>query len=198
MAQITNYATLAAAIDDWEDRTLDADELIGLAEAEFRIHLGPHYARETSATVAFTSGSASLPTGFVRPISMVHATYGEIGLVTLAQARRRRVWDASGIPSVYAVTSATLECAPTFSGDVTFDYEAKLTGLDGSNATNWLITNAPHVYLDMCRYYSKSKFEDPNAAIFRAAALANLDALVEQSTVAKYGQGGAVLRGVTP
>lgn len=198
MAQITNYTTLAAAIDDWEERDLDADELIGLAEAEFRIHLGPHYARETSATVTFTSGSASLPAGFVRPIAMTHATYGEIGLVTLAHVRKRRVYDASGIPSVYAVTSSTLECAPTFSGDVTFDHEATLTGLDGSNATNWLITNAPHVYLDMCRFYAKSKFEDPNAVAFRAASLANLDLLVDQSTIAKYGQAGAVLRGCTP
>lgn len=197
MAQITNYTTLAAAIDDWEERDLDADELIGLAEAEFRVHLGPHYARETSATVAFTSGSASLPSGFVRPIAMTHSTYGEIDLVTLAQVRKLRL-NATGIPSVYAVTGSTLEVGPSYTGNLTFDYEAKLTGLDGSNATNWLITNAPHVYLDMCRFYAKSKFEDPNAVAFRAAALANLDLLVEQSTIAKYGQAGAVLRGCTP
>jgi hypothetical protein len=197
MAQITDYTTLAAAIDDWEERDLDADELIGLAEAEFRIHLGPHYARETSATVTFTSGSASLPTGFVRPVAMTHTTYGEIDLVTLAQVRKRRLY-STGIPSVYAVTGSTLEVGPSYDGDLTFDYEAKLTGLSGSNATNWLITNAPHVYLDMCRFYAKSKFEDPAAPVFRAAALANLDMLVEQSTVAKYGQAGAVLRGCTP
>lgn len=197
MAQITNYTTLAAAIDDWEERDLDADELIGLAEAEFRVHLGPHYARETSATVTFTGGSASLPTGFVRPLAMTHSTYGEIDLVTLAQVRKRRL-NATGIPSVYAVTGSTLEVGPSYTGNLTFDYEAKLTGLDGSNATNWLITNAPHVYLDMCRFYAKSKFEDPNAVAFRAAALANLDLLVEQSTIAKYGQAGAVLRGCTP
>ena len=198
MAQITNYTTLAAAIQDWEDRTLDVDELIGLAEADFRLYLGPHYARETSATVTFTSGSAALPTGFVRPIAMTHATYGEIMPSTLAQVRQRRVWDASGIPSIYAVTGSTLECAPSFGGDVTFDYEAKLAGLSADNATNWLIENAPQAYLDMCRYYTKSKWEDQAGVMFRAAALSTIDALVEQSTIAKYGQGGAVLRGVTP
>ena len=198
MAQITDYTTLSAALEDWEERTLDVDELIGLAEAEFRLHLGPHYARETSVTVTFASGSAALPTGFVRAVAMTHATYGEVTPATLAQVRKRRVYDTSGIPSIYAVTGSSLECAPSFSGDVTFDYEAKLTGLSGGNATNWLITNAPQAYLDMCRYYSKSKFEDQSGALFRAASLATLDALVSQSTVAKYGQGGAVLRGATP
>jgi len=74
MAAITDYSTLASAIDTWDERDLDSDELIGLAEAEFRLYLGPNYARETTSTVAFTSGSASQPAGFVRPVAISQTT----------------------------------------------------------------------------------------------------------------------------
>lgn len=200
MAAITDYTTLAAAIDSWDERDdHDVDEIIGLAEAQFRRHLGPHFAKDARESLAFTSGSATLPTGYVRSLALTHSTYGGLDQSTIAQVRQRRVWDASGIPDIYAITGSTVEVAPEFTGNLTFDYEGTLTGLSGANTTNWLITNAPDVYLAMCLSYAKAFNEDYQAAAtLRADALQGLDDLVEQSTVGAYGRATVALPGVTP
>lgn len=198
MAAVTDYTTLAAAIEEWDERSHDTDQLIGLAEAEFRLHLVPHFSRETSATLAFVSGSASIPTGFVRPLALTHATYGPLEEASIGYVRQRRIWLTTGIPDCFAITGSTVEVAPTYTGDLTFDFESTLAALSSSNATNWLITAAPHAYLAMCMFFAKAKFEDPNAGSYRAQALSIVDGLVQQSTVAQYGRASTKLRGATP
>jgi hypothetical protein len=199
MAQITDYTTLAAAIDTWDERTHDADELIGLAEAEFRLHLGPNFAKEASATLTFTSGSAALPAGYIRTLALTHSVYGGLGQRSIGAVRDRRLFDASGIPNIYAITGATVEVAPSYTGDLVFDYEGTLAGLSGSNATNWLITNAPQAYLAMCMSMAKAKFEDyQNAAVFRSQAIGTLNDLGIQSMVAQTSRASVTIPGATP
>lgn len=199
MAAITTYTTLAAAINTWDERSHDADELIGLAEGEFRLYLGPNYAKQTSSTLSFTSGSATLPTGFVRAIGLTHATYGALKQRDMAVVRERRVWDVSGIPDIWAILATTVETAPTFTGDATFDYEGTLTGLSSGNASNWLLATAPQAYLSMCMSYAKAKFEDyQTAALLKANALRTVDDLVIQATVGQHGRAGVNIPGPTP
>lgn len=200
MAAITDYTTLAAAIDSWDERDdHDVDEIIGLAESQFRRHLGPNYAKEASTTLALTSGTATLPTGYVRSLALTHATYGGLDQSSIGEVRRRRVWDTSGIPDIYAITASSVEVAPTYTGNLTFDYEGTLTGLSAGNTTNWLITNAPDVYLAMCLSYAKAFNEDyQKAATLRADALQGLDALVGQSTVGAHGRATVAIPGMTP
>jgi len=201
MAAITNYATLTSAISDWDERTYTSDQtdqFIALAEAEFRLYFGPNFAKETSATVSFTSGSGALPTGFVRPLSLIHATYGELTQKPIGAVRATRVWDTSGIPNQYAITGATIEVAPIYTGDLTLDYEGTLTGLSGSNTTNWLIANAPQAYLAMCLHFAKARAEDDSAPSYKASALKTLDDLGIQSMVAQIGRGAVRIHGATP
>lgn len=198
MAAITDYTTLAAAIDSWDERTHDSAELIGLAEAEFRLHLDPHFSREASVTLTFTAGSAAIPTGFVRALALTHSTHGPLNEASVGYVRERRVWLSTGIPDCFAITGSTVEVAPIYTGDLTFDFEGTLTGLSVSNATNWLITAAPQAYLAMCMFFAKAKFEDPNAGNYKAQALSTVGGLVTQSTVAQYGRASVKLRGATP
>jgi hypothetical protein len=199
MAAITNYSTLAAAIDTWDERTHDSDEIIGLAEGSIRLMLGPHFAKEASVTVAFTAGSAALPAGYIRPLSLTHATYGELTQMAVGEVRKRRIWDTSGVPGIYAVTGSTVEVAPIYTGNLTFDIEGTLTGLSGSNATNWLITNAPQVYLSMCMSVAKAKFEDfAGAATYQANAQGQLDELAMQAVVGAQGRASVAIPGATP
>lgn len=201
MAQITNYATLVAAMADWAERSdYDADEIIGLSEAEFRIYFGPNFAKEaTSAPLTFASGAASLPAGFVRPIAMTHATLGTVDLASIGRVRERRVWDTTGVPGIYAISGTQALTAPAYTGDLIFDYEGSLVGLSGSNATNWLITNAPQAYLSMCKSFITARGEDyAQAATLKGAALKTLDDLGVQSMVAQSSGKTARIRGVTP
>lgn len=199
MGQIVDYTTLSAAIAAWDERSVDADELIGLAEAEFRLYFGPNYAKETSAVLTFVSGSATLPGGFIRALSLVHATYGALTEKTIGVVRERRVFDQSGIPDIFAITGTTIEIGPAYNGDATVDFEGTLTGLTATNAANWLITNAPQAYLSMCLSMAKAKYEDfGNAALLKQNALATLDALGVQSVVGQIGRAAVNIPGMTP
>jgi hypothetical protein len=200
---ITDYASLSSAINDIGERSYIAGELdriIGLAEAEFRLHFGPNFAKETaSASLAFTTGSATLPSGFIRALSLVHATYGGLTERTVGAIRERRVWDTSGIPSIYAITGATVLTAATYTGNLALDYEGSLVGLSGSNTTNWLITNAPQAYLSMCLSMDKLIQEEyPAAAALRSVSLNTLDDLGIQSMVATLGRASVTIPGATP
>jgi len=199
MSQVTDYTTLAAAIDTWDERTHDSDELIGLAEAEFRLYLGPNFAKETSTTLTFASGSAALPTGYVRALALTHSVYGTLGQRSIGAVRSRRIADASGIPDIFAITGSTVETAPSYTGDLTLDYEGTLAGLTSSNATNWLIANAPQAYLSMCLSMAKAKFEDyQGAALLRSQAISTLNDLGIQSMVGQLSRASVTIPGATP
>ena len=198
MAQITDYTTLAAAIDDWDERDHDADELIGLAEGEFRLYFGPNFVKETSSALTFTSGVASLPSGFVRPLALVHATLGDVPFRSIAAVRAYNYDSTAGDPVMAAITGSSIVTAPLYTGSATLSYEGTLTGLTSNNATNWLITNAPQAYLSMCLYFGKAKYEDPTAPGYKATALQTLADLGIQAVVAQYGRVGMTIRGSTP
>lgn len=198
MAQITDYITLTSAIAAWDERAHDADELIGLAEAEFRLYFGPNYAKEATATLTFTDGSVALPAGYIRALALTHATYGGLTQSSIAAVRERRIVP-TGIPDIYAITGTTIELGPSYTGDLTFDYEGTLAGLTSLNTTNWLIVNAPQAYLAMCMSMAKAKFEDyGNAAMFKADAFRVLSELGIQSMVGQYGRAAVRLPGSTP
>lgn len=199
-AAITNYTTLQAAINDFDENVYDSgqlDRFIGLAEAEFRIYFGPNYAKETSTTLTFTSGSAALPSGFIRCVAMTHGTYGTLTETSIGKVRDRRLY-SSGVPARFAITGSTIELDVTGSDSATMDYEGTLVGLSGSNATNWLITNAPQAYLSMCLYFAKAFKEDPNAGAYKQASLQTLNDLGFQSQVAQLSRAAVRLRGMTP
>lgn len=200
MAAITSYTTLGTALSTWDERdhSSDFDEILGLAEGEFRLNFAPNFAKEASVTLTFASGSATLPTGYIRALALTHSTYGGLKQVSIAAVRDRRIIVGSGIPDIYAVTGSTVEVASTYDGDMTFDFEGTLTGLSGSNPTNWLITNAPQAYLAMCMHFAKAKYEDPSAPAYKASALDMLDKLGVQSMVGQFSRSSVTLPGVTP
>jgi hypothetical protein len=113
--------------------------------------------------------------------------------------REQRVWDTSGIPSIYAIQGAAVITAASYTGDLTLDYEGTLTGLSSGNTTNWLITYAPQAYLAMCKSFVYARGEDlANAATWRAAALSTLSELGIQSMVMQQGRASVRIPGPTP
>jgi len=198
---ITDYASLVTALSDWDERdhATDADELIGLAEAEFRLYFGPSYVKETTATLTFVSGVAALPAGYVRAISLVHSSGGALAQKSWEALATLNPYDVSGIPSVYAISGTSIKTAPIFDGTADLTYEGALTGLSGANTTNWLVTYAPQAYLSMCLSMAKAKYEDyQGAALLKSQSLSTLTDLGIQATVARYGHSGMTIRGATP
>jgi hypothetical protein len=202
MAAVTDYATLSTAINDFTDEAFssgDLDRIIGLAESAIRLYLPPNFAKQASTTLAFTTGSAALPSGYIRAISLVHTTYGGLTQRDIGAVRQLRVFDTSGIPSIYAMTGATVEVASSYTGNLTLDYEGSLTGLSSGNTTNWLVTNAPHVYLQACIAVQKFyRMDMGNFAGMQQAVGQVLNDLGFQSIVGGFGRAGLTLPGATP
>ncbi len=198
---VTDYASLTAAINDLTEGGYDSgetDRFIGLAEADLRLYFGPNFAKETAATsLSFTSGSATLPSGFVRPLALTHSTYGSIAQTDIGTIRARRV-AATAIPTGFAITGSTVEVDGSYTGTMIFDYEGSVTGLSNSNTTNWLVTNAPQAYLALCVHYAKAFDEDPAAPGYKAAAMQMLNDLGIQSMVAQQARARVTIPGMTP
>jgi hypothetical protein len=197
---ITDYASLKTGINDFDENVYDdgqLDRFIGLSEGEFRLYFGPNYAKEASTTLTFTSGSASLPSGFIRCVAMTHSTYGTLTETSIGKVRDRRLY-TSGIPARFAITGSTVELDITGSDSATMDYEGTLVGLSSGNTTNWLITNAPQAYLSMCLYFVKAFKEDPNALTYKQSALQTLSDLGFQSMVAQLSRAAPRIPGSTP
>ena len=203
MAAIVSYDTLTTEIGAHMKRTYTAGEtdgFIGLAEGEFRLYLGPNVAKQAHSTPTFANGSAALPSGFVRPMAMTHSTYGGLDEADIATIRQARVSGAS-IPSKYAITDSTIELDDDgYDGtDITFDYEGTLTGLSGTNTSNWLLLSAPQSYLKMCLSYANARLKAyDQAAALRQAALQDLVDLGIQSTVAQKARVTVRIPGATP
>jgi hypothetical protein len=199
---VTDYASLTSAINDLTEGGYEAgetDRFIGLAEADFRLYFGPNFAKDmANTTLAFTSGSASLPAGFIRPIALIHSTYGALTERSIGAVREARLFTTSSGPNIFAVTGSTIEVGPSYTGNLSLDYEGTLTGLSNSNTTNWLVINAPQAYLAMCVHYAKAFDEDPAAPSYKAAALQMLSDLGEQSLVATHGRASVTIPGSTP
>jgi hypothetical protein len=152
---ITTYAELQTAIGDWLNRA-DLDQkipdFIRLAEST----LNDVFRRAdmvASATQAITSGRATLPAdaleiAYVQVASTEDEPLEQITPQQLTMLRRTRTRDAAN-PRFFAVIGRELVVTPSPSGSVSLDidYYQRIPALTSSNTTNWLLDDAPHVYL---------------------------------------------------
>lgn len=199
---VIDYTTLCSEVNNFALRSYTAAQLAtftGLAEGEFRLYFGPNFAKETSTPLTFVAGSVALPTGYIRSLALTHSTYGELLQSTIGEVRERRISGATGVPQIYAVTGSTIELGPSYAGALTFDYEGTLAGLSVSNATNWLILNAPQAYFWMVSAQARAYEEEwQTAASMEAKARQVLEDLGIQSMVGQLGRASVQLPGSTP
>lgn len=208
MAQITNYATLSTAINDYAGARSESqdtlDIIIGLAEAEFNILPGfKTYRRETTnATLTTAStGIATLPSGFIRMRSIVRDYTGAVPLIPVSweQLQHLNPYSQSGIPTHYAISGTSLKVAEIAEDDFFITYETALSGLTSSNTTNWLLTLAPQAYLAMClsQFWMRA-LDEQRAAYFRNQAIEALSQIGIQSDLAQYGNTQIELEQIVP
>lgn len=201
----TTYATLSAALSDWEERSFspsETDEFIALAEAAANRKLRADFRRRTSTTITTdASGEATLPTGFVGMTSLVRDVVGSVPLTQVSWDAliERNPYEVAEDAGVYAVNGTVLKVAPVTEDDFIAKFSSVLTGLSGSNTTNWLLTLAPDYYLFYGQAMAAAKAKDYGAASgLKSEALAILDELVSQGNVAEYGNAEMTLPMATP
>lgn len=197
---ITSYATLQTAIGDFlnrDDLTSVAPTFIQLAEAQINRDVR-HWRMEASTTISANAQFESLPADWIETIRLAVATGSGPETMDLIsrqamQDKRTGSNDVGGVPRFYAHTAGQLEIYPTPDDTytLTLDYLAKIPALSDSNTSNWLLTNAPDVYLYGSLLHSAPYLvEDPRLQVWAqlySAAVARLNDESEQARLSGSG-----------
>jgi hypothetical protein len=170
---ISTYSELKTAIANYTgsaNLTGRDDEFIDSAEALFARRLRIR-AMETSATGTFTASNSALaiPTGFqaVRTFSYtpVLGTTKYLEFITVEQGDAFEYTQEAG-PVYYTFALGGFKLYPTPDQAYAYSllYYKKITGLDGSNTTNYLLTSHPDIYLAACMVEASAYLKDPASA----------------------------------
>ena len=152
---LNTYATLKTAAANWLDRSDLGDripEFIALAEALFNRTLR---IRAMETTVADTTPSGSkedaLPSGYLqmREIHLATNPIVSLAYITPEIMYRIRAGSTSGKPNSYTILGDNVLFGPTPDSayDYSMTYYKSFTALSDAATTNWIILNAPDLYL---------------------------------------------------
>jgi hypothetical protein len=146
---LSTYAELKSAIADYlarSDLTSQIVDYITLFEAAAcrRLKVRP---METSTTLTPSSGTASLPSGYLgwRRVTWNGSPKRELSYVHPSMLRLTYPDEASGTPNDFTIEGSSLKVRPISDTTLDFDYFAKTAAVSGS--LNWLFTNHPDAYL---------------------------------------------------
>jgi len=152
---ITTYTELKTAVANWLDRDDLTDripEFISLCEARFNrdLRIRAMETKQTASTVAGQRNYA-LPTDYIQMRNFQINSDPIRVLEYLTPEMYDRMWagSTSGTPYYYTVVADELQLGPAPDSAVTMEmlFYKKFTPLSVSVATNWVIANAPDVYL---------------------------------------------------
>jgi hypothetical protein len=152
---IATYTELKTSIASWlnrDDLTSVIPDFISLAEAGINRDLR-HYKMIERADATLDSRYVQMPTDWMETVRF-SITSGDTYRLELVSRDdmleyRQKTANASGRPRFYANIGDTIEVFPTPDADYTMQlqYYAKTPALSDSNASNWLLLDAPDVYL---------------------------------------------------
>ena len=167
---ISSYSELKTGIENYAantENTSRLDEFIALCENRMWYGHGdkgdPFYSAplritgmESTGDLTISAQTAAQPTGFLYARRLYLDISPKQDVDYLAPDRFWQSTEAqlstTGKPKLFTIESTNFTFAPspddTYTGKLL--YYAKLTGLSSSNTTNWIITNAPQLYLYGC------------------------------------------------
>ena len=166
---ITTYAELQTAVAAWvhrDDLTSLLPTFIDLAEAKLNRRLRLR-AMETVATGTVAS-SVTLPDGFLELISLTVTDAGIPQPLRYVPADRIKATD--GPNGYFSVIGSTLRFEGVAGGTYALTYYKRFDPL--ADGENWLITNAPDIYLYAC-VIEVAIHTNSDAELQKATALLN-------------------------
>ena len=152
---LTNYTTLKTSIANWLNRSdlTDeiADDFIVLTEADFNSKLRVRKMIAQS-TITIDSETESIPTGFlqVRDFYILSgSTKYPLRYMTPPQMDQVKGTSVTGIPQAYTILGDTFRFTPKPDSSYTgyLNYYKKFDALSSTNATNFILTDHPAIYL---------------------------------------------------
>jgi hypothetical protein len=155
---ISNYSELNTAVANWLDRDDLTDripEFIALAEARFNrlLRIRAMETKQTASTVA-SQRNLALPTNFIQMRNLQINTSPVTSLEYVTPEMYDRLYGGSdtGTPKAYTILADEIQLGPIPASVQTIEmlFYKKFDALTSSAPTNWMITNAPDVYLYGC------------------------------------------------
>lgn len=202
---ITTYGELKSAVANWLNQgnlTTYIPDLIRLGEQ--RIYFGgadplPSQplrvpAMQAQSTGTISSSTIAFPTRFVEPIRLAASSGGETWTLDYASpAEYSAKSGSSGLPTVYTYLNNSIVTAGTGAASYILDYYQSFALLSSDSDTNWLLTNAPGVYLYAALVESVSFIkDDPRIPQWLAAYKASVAAL--NNSTKRQGGGSLQMR----
>lgn len=192
----TSYSDLKteiAAFYHRNDLTSYIDTFIDLCEAEMQRKI-KLLEFETTGTVTVTSGSGSLPTGFVgaRTLNWDGDPKRVLTYVTPDRLETINALSPSYV-SYYTITGSTFKFANDTDGALNITYLAKFTPLSDLATSNAILTSHPAAYLYGSLIHAAIYCKDSEGAMgYKALFQAELDEINRDNQDKKYG--GAALQ----
>ena len=201
---ITNYTNLQTEIAQWlnrDDLTSAIPTFIQLAESQMNRDVR-HWQMETRSSGQQSAGDQymQIPADWIETIRF-HVTgsgTSPLDLISRAamQDKRAGAEDTSGTPRYYCHADSQFELYPTPDADTDVEllYVAKIPDL-ATNSTNWLLEDAPDVYLYGSLLHSAPYLqEDARVAVWAQMYSAAVARLNEASEKARYSGSGLTLK----
>lgn len=149
---LTDYTGLQSAVADFlnrDDLALSIPTFIALAEAQMQRDIR-HWRMHERAAASISDRYIALPGDWVETIRLTIGGHPDLRLVSTAAMEALRGFDdTGGRPQYYAHTAGEIEVWPTpdqaYDGEMV--YVQKIPALSDSAPTNWVIDQAPDVYL---------------------------------------------------
>ena len=199
----TTYSELKTEIADFlnrDDLTSAIPTFIKLAESQINRDIR-HWKMEKRATANLDSEYSGIPADWLETIQMHVTGNGTQPLQLVSRehmaAARAGTRDTGGIPTYYTHADGQFELYPTPGAATGIEllYYGKVPALSDSNATNWLLTDAPDVYLYGSLIHTAAYLqEDARAATWAQLYGAAITKLNEQSESARYSGSGLKLK----
>lgn len=211
MALVTTYATLKDHIADTlnrNDLTSVIPNFIQQAEAQFKRDFRLRKLSDRG-TFSITGDGQSLPTDFYRLDSWYHdgaSYYGPIQIVSQDEiGRLKGSYGDSGVPQFAAIIPSDGVDAPTIrfapEPDGTYDtkmvYERRVVDLSDTNTSNYLLVEAPDIYLYGALVESAPYLKDDNRlGLWKTLLEERIEAYRISQQDARWG--GSIRRPYTP
>jgi len=202
---INTFTTLKSAIADFlnrDDLTSAIENFIALSEAQINRDIR-HWKMETRASGQQSASDeySQIPANWMETIRFHITDNGTSPLELISRAamadKRASNNDAIGTPTHYTHADGQFQFYPTPSSEINTEllYYAKTTALSSSNADNWLLLEAPDVYLYGALLHSAPYLgEDERIAVWGQMYSASVMRLNEESENARFSGSGLKLK----
>jgi len=202
---INTFTTLKTAISDFlnrDDLSSSVENFIALAESGINRDIR-HWKMEKRSSGQQSAGDeySQVPADWMETIRFHVTDNGTSPLNLISRAamsdKRASNEDATGTPTHYTHADGQFQLYPTPSADTNTEllYYAKTEALSASNSSNWLLLEAPDVYLYGALVHSAPYLgEDERVTVWAQMYAAAIQQLNRTSEVAKYSGSGLTLK----